>query len=66
MLEMRLKVKKYLSEGIFKFFKPVHGTDVELKMIEYNKKMLEVHDDEKLKRTRKKNSTSIETQLFSF
>lgn len=66
LLEARLRIKHYLMEGNYTWFKPIVGTQIETKLLELNKKLLQIYDDDTLKRTSKKNNNTFETRIFSF
>lgn len=57
LLENKIKIKYYMEEGNYMWYKPLHGLDIEKMMVKLNKKLNIFHDDDNLKRTSKRNIT---------
>ena len=66
LLENKVKIKNYIEEGSYQWYKPIYDTDIEKKMVKLNRQLNVFNDDDSLKRTTKRSISKIETKIFSF
>ena len=66
LLENKIKVKNYIEEGNYMWYKPIFDTDIERKMIKLNRQVSIFQNDDTLKRTTKRSIQQIDTKIFSF
>jgi hypothetical protein len=64
--ENRLKIKNFMSEGVFTWYKPISGSDVEPRFLEFNKLVVKVFDDANLKRLKKRSIKEVNTEVVTF
>ena len=66
LLENKVKIKNYIEEGSYQWYKPIYDTDIEKKMIKINRQLNVFNDDDSLKRTTKRQISKIPFKFEKF